>query len=258
MRLIAALLLVPAASCSPFWPYGMSVSKPSDTPFGTEPAPTQQCTTLGKTARDNMALDASARCLSPCFVVIKPAADSLDLCHGWSVGAYWFEGACTMRCDEVDGFGEILRNGTCTVHGQPLPLYFPNAPATTTYALPMRCTDTRCAFALTLFVVESDFACSYAIGRDIVTCIIMFVTGVMVFLKAANAWTVDNNIPLAAWIIILDGALALAASMLWDFILILGVPGYAVYYGTKRCRRKKPPPRTSPDPAEIPLTLPTR
>jgi hypothetical protein len=170
-----------------------------------------------------MALHVSNRCPSPCFVVIKPVANSKDLCDEWSSDAYWFEGACTMPCEYVTGFSEVRSNGTCTVNGQPLPLYYPNAPAAATYALPMPCTDTRCAFALTIFVVENDFACRYAFARDVVTVMIMAPVGLGVALVAYNAGLKRNGDPQGVGLFLFGETAVFFVSMLWDFIVALAI-----------------------------------
>jgi hypothetical protein len=236
--LLAVLLILPQHASSLFAPRAfVEVSKPASATFDTEPTRAadqqQEGCSLSKVAKDNMALDEFERCLSPCFVVIKPDANTEDLCHQWSPDhGRWFEDVCTMICEDVAGFENVRSDGTCTVNSQQLPLYRPGAPAAAVYALPMRCADARCMFVLGWFPVENGFVCKgYAYARDVIS--MLFIGGgslVVVYLMYQQAkgsgpfkskGDPSLDLVMALMVLFAGEVLVLIVSMLWDFVVAL-------------------------------------
>jgi hypothetical protein len=238
MQLSVLLLLACARGCAArlfLDTEGFSVMKPSGIDNGAMLDTRQQCA-LTKSIRANMALNASERCRSYCFVVVAPEQTTEDKCSLWSSQAYWFEDTCLIDCSKLFEYTETLKTGTCIARSKPIELYPGPPPAVITpkslYALPMPCMETICTFSYVL-TAENNFACEYNTIRN---WFMLGFGGVAVFAVVFTLWT-KNCIRHPRLLLIIPFPLL---AFVWDFVVIAVVVLESLWYCKEACTRRPP------------------
>ena len=238
MQLSVLLLLACARGCAArlfLETEGFSVTKPSGIDNGAMLDTRQQCA-LTKSIRANMALNASERCRSYCFVVVAPEQTTEDKCSEWSDQAYWFEDTCLIHCSKLFEYTETLKTGTCIARSKAIELYPGPPPAVIApnrlYALPMPCMEAICTFSYVL-TVENNFACNYNFFRNYA----MLIIGALAVAVVLYTVVTKNCIRNPRWLLLIP--LPLLACV-WDFVLIAAVISGILWCCKEACTRRPP------------------